>query len=90
MLPATWMYESSAAKYVLTFLKTMTHHYGESWEKSPYSYLLISFYSMETEMSTEGNVFRSREVGGEKKKSKLQKLVAHASDCVAVALRMCF
>lgn len=67
VLPATWMYESSAAKYVLTFLKTMTHHYGESWEKSPYSYLLISFYSMETEMSTEGNVFRSREVGGKKK-----------------------
>lgn len=64
VLPATWMYESSAAKYVLTFLKTMTHHYGE---KSPYSYLLISFYSMETEMSTEGNVFRSREVGGKKK-----------------------
>lgn len=56
VLPATSRYESSAARHVI--LKTRNHHYGESYRKGCCSYLFIYFYSMETEISTEGKAER--------------------------------
>ena len=90
VLLATWRYKSSAAKYVLKFLKTMTHHYGESWGKKVPILIYSSLFTAWRLRWAQRVMYSQTErwgVGGE---SKLQKLVAHASDCVAVALRMCF